>query len=114
VSKYLGKVETEQGCACPGRFWGAVNPKNIPMGERKRIYCTGKQAAQLMRFMRRYINVVTRRKYRFNRWSMSCLCTADFWAERLPKLLNLSFALEALLVTAAVSPAATAEPDYGI
>jgi hypothetical protein len=45
---------------------------------------------------------------------MSCLCTADFWAERLPKLLNLSFALEALLVTAAVSPAATAEPDYGI
>jgi hypothetical protein len=114
VSKYLGKVETEQGCACPGRFWGVVNPKNIPMGERKRIYCTGKQAAQLMRFMRRYIHAVTRRKYRFNRWSMNCMCNADFWAERLPKLLNLSFVLEGLPVTAAVSPAATVAPDYGI
>lgn len=114
VSKYIGKVEKDEGCTCPGRFWGMVNPKNIPMGERKRIYCTGKQASQLMRFMRRYIHAVTRRQYRFNRWSMSCMCTADFWAERLPKLLNLVFPLEALPVVAVVSPAVTAEPDYAI
>lgn len=25
-------------------IWGVVNPKNIPTGERKRIYCTGRQA----------------------------------------------------------------------
>jgi hypothetical protein len=41
VSKYMGKVEEEEGCACPGRFWGVVNPKNIPLGERKVIPCTG-------------------------------------------------------------------------
>jgi hypothetical protein len=89
VSKYMGKAEVEEGCACPGRFWGVVNPKNIPMGERKVIYCTGKQAVQLMRLMRRYIHAVTQWKYRFNRWSMSCMCHADFWLERLPQLLDL-------------------------
>jgi hypothetical protein len=88
VSKYMGKIEEDEGCACPGRFWGVVNPKNIPTGERKRIYCTGKQATQLMRFMRRYIHAVTKRKYRFNRWSMNCFCTADYWVERLSKLLG--------------------------
>jgi hypothetical protein len=108
VSKYIGKVEEEEGFACPGRFWGVVNPRNIPMGERKRIYCTGKQATQLMRFMRRYVHAVTRRKYRFNRWSMSCMCRADYWLERLPKLLGLD--LKALSVAAVVLPAVTAEP----
>lgn len=111
VSKYMGKVEAEEGCKCPGRFWGVVNPKNIPMGERKRIYCTGKQATQLMRFMRRYIHAVTQRKYRFNHWSMSCMCRADFWLERLPQLLDLPVPLEALAVDAVVSPAVTAERD---
>jgi len=90
VSKYMGKAEDEPGCQCPGRFWGVVNPKNIPMGERKVIPCTGKQAAQLMRFMRRYVHAVTQRKYRFNNWSMSCMCDADFWLERFPALLDLS------------------------
>ena len=85
VSKYMGKVERERGCACPGRFWGVVNPKQIPMGERKRIYCSGKQAAQAMRFMRRYVHAVTQRKHRFNRWSMNCMCNADFWFEKLLK-----------------------------
>jgi hypothetical protein len=88
VSKYMGKAEAEAGCECPGRFWGVVNPKNIPMGERKVIACTGKQAVQLMRFMRRYVHAVTQRKYRFNRWSMSCMCDADFWLERFPGLLD--------------------------
>jgi len=114
VSKYMGKAEAEEGCACPGRFWGVVNPKNIPMGERKRIYCTGKQATQLMRFMRRYIHAVTQRKYRFDRWSMSCMCHADFWLERLPQLLDLPAPLEASPVAAVVSPVATAEPEYAI
>ena len=77
VSKYMGKTEDDEGCACPGRFWDVVNPKNITTGERKRIYCTGKQATQLMRFMRRYVHAATRRKYRFNRWSMNCMCTVD-------------------------------------
>jgi hypothetical protein len=89
LGKYMGKAEGEEGCECPGRFWGVVNPKNIPMGERKGIPCTGRQAVQLMRFMLRYVHAVTRRKYRFNHWSMNCMCNADFWLERLPALLGL-------------------------
>jgi hypothetical protein len=42
------------------------------------------------------------------------MCHADFWLERLPQLLDLSFTLEALPVAAVVSSAATAEPDYAI
>jgi len=61
-----------------------------------------------------YIHAVTRRKYRFNRWSMSCMCHAVFWLERLPQLLDLSATVEASPVAAVVSPAATAEPDYAI
>ncbi|HTX21140.1 MAG TPA: hypothetical protein VMD27_04640 [Candidatus Aquilonibacter sp.] len=114
VSKYMGKAESEAGCECPGRFWGVVNPKNIPMGKRKWIYCTGRRATQLMRFMRRYVHSVTQRKYRFNRWSMSCLCHADFWLERLPHLLDMAVPLEASSVAAVVSAAAIAEPDYAI
>lgn len=114
VSKYMGKEDREEACECPGRFWGVVNPQNIPMGERKWIYCTGKQAAQLIRFMRRYVHSVTQRKYRFNHWSMSCLCTADFWLERLPQLLDLPAPLKATPVAAVVTSAATAEPDYAI
>jgi hypothetical protein len=114
VSKYLGKVETESACSHPGRFWGVVNPKNIPMGKRVVVACTGMQAAKLMRFMRRYIHAVTQRKYRFNRWSMSCMCRADFWLERFPHLLGLSAALEGSLVAAVVSLAATVKPDYAI
>lgn len=90
VSKYMGKVGAEMACPYPGRFWGVVNPKNIPMGKRVVVVCNGRQAAQLMRFMRRYVRSVTGRKYRFNRWSMSCVCGADFWAARLPELLGLA------------------------
>jgi hypothetical protein len=81
-------------CSCPGRFWGVVNPKNIPTGGLRRIYDTGKQAAQSMRFMRRYIHAVTGRKHRFKRWSMSCMCKADYWVERLPKSLGIFSNLE--------------------
>ena len=58
------------------------------MGKRMVVVCTGKQAAQLMRFMRRYVRAVTHRKYRFNRWSMSCMCDANVWLARLPELLG--------------------------
>jgi hypothetical protein len=45
---------------------------------------------------------------------MNILTIRDFWAERLPKLLDLVLPLEALPVADDVSPAATAEADYVI
>jgi hypothetical protein len=88
VSICLGKIETESACPHPGRFWGVVNPKKIPMGKRVVPVCTGRQAVQLMRFFRHYVHAVTQRKYRFNRWSMSCMCRADSWLARFPVLIG--------------------------
>jgi hypothetical protein len=88
VSKYMGKVETDLGCPCPGRFWGVVNPKNIPLGKRVLGPCTGKQASRLMRFMRRFVRSVMGKKWRFNYWSMNSMCDADFWAARIPRLIQ--------------------------
>ncbi len=87
VSKYLSKVDRETLCRYPGRFWGVVNPQNIPLGRRVVLPCTGRQAAQVMRFLRRFMRSVTPRKVRCNPWSASCICSADFWAVRMPQLL---------------------------
>ena len=89
VSKYLSKVDREAVCQYPGRFWGVVNPKNIPLGRRVGLPCTGRQAAQVMRFLRRYMCSVMTRKVRCNPWSASCICSADFWSARMPKLMKI-------------------------
>ncbi len=89
VSKYLSKVDREAVCQYPGRFWGVVNPKNIPLGRRVVLPCTGRQAAQVMRFLRRYMRSVMTRKVRCNPWSASCICSADFWSARMPKLMKI-------------------------
>jgi hypothetical protein len=89
VSKYLGKVETEEACPYPGQFWGVVNPQNIPLGRRVVLPCNGKQAAQVIRFLRRFMRSVTSRKVRTNEWSANCICAADFWAARMRRLLEI-------------------------
>lgn len=89
VSKYLGKVETEEACPYPGRFWGVVNPQNIPLGRRVVLPCNGRQAAQVIRFLRRFMRSVTSRKVRTNEWSANCICAADFWAARMRRLMEI-------------------------
>ena len=89
VSKYLSKVDREALCQYPGRFWGVVNPKNIPLGQRVVLPCTGRQAAQVMRFLRRYMRSVTNRKAQANPWSANCICSADFWAARMRELVEI-------------------------
>lgn len=89
VSKYLSKVDREAVCQYPGRFWGVVNPKNIPLGRRVVLPCTGRQAAQVIRFLRRFMRSVTPRKVRCNPWSASCICSADFWSARMRELVEI-------------------------
>lgn len=89
VAKYLGKVETETVCQYPGRFWGVVNPQNIPLGKRVVLPCTGRPAAQVIRFLRRFMRSASSRKVRTNEWSSSCICAADFWAVRMLRLLEI-------------------------
>ena len=85
----LSKVDQEALCQYPGRFWGVVNPKNIPLGRRVVLACTGRRAAQVMRILRRYMRSVLNRKVRGNPWSANCICTADFWSVRMPGLLEI-------------------------
>jgi hypothetical protein len=66
-----------------------VNPKNIPLGRRVMLPCTGRQAAQVIRFLRRFMRSVTPRKVRTNPWSASCICAADFWSARMRRLLEI-------------------------
>lgn len=89
VAKYLSKVDREAVCQYPGRFWGVVNPKNIPLGRRMVLPCTGRQAAQVMRFLRRYMRSVVNRKVRSNPWSANCICSADFWSARMRRLVEI-------------------------
>ncbi len=89
VAKYLSKGDREAACQCPGRFWGVVNPKNIPLGRRVVLPCTGRQAAQVMRFLRRYMRSVVNRKVCCNPWSANCICSADFWSARMRELVEI-------------------------
>ena len=89
VAKYLSKVDREAVCQYPGRFWGVVNPKNIPLGKRVVLPCTGRQAAQVMRFLRRYMRSVVNRKVCCNPWSANCICSADFWSARMRELVEI-------------------------
>jgi hypothetical protein len=83
----------------PGRFWGVFNRKHLPLGQRQSYRLTQKQAVQLRRFIRRYRRANTPPKQR--RWlrkgsasnaakgfSVKLYCKADFWIERLPRLLG--------------------------
>lgn len=83
----------------PGRFWGVFNRKYLPLGQRQCYRPTEKQAVQLRRFIRRYRRANTPPKKR--RWlrkgsasnaakgfSAKLYCKADFWIERLPRLLG--------------------------
>ena len=89
MSKYLSKVDRAVVCQYPGRFWGVVNPQNIPLGQRVVLPCTGQQAAQVIRFLRHFMRSVTPRKVRCNPWSASCICSADFWLEGMRQLMEI-------------------------
>ena len=83
VSKYMSKEEQgHPGMKNPGRFWGALNQKNIPKAEKKVHRITGVQAQKLIRIVRGFIKSKTKRnrKVRTNQWSTYCICRASKWS----------------------------------
>ncbi len=74
-----------------GRFFFGVGPRGEGANqgwafEGNREATAGK-AAQVMRFLRRYMRSVTNRKSQANQWSANCICSADFWAARMLELM---------------------------
>jgi hypothetical protein len=83
----------------PGRFWGVVGRKNLPLGKREVREVSAKEAVQARRFMRRYRWANTppeKRKFlrKSQLWSQEftakLFCNVEFWMERLPRLVGLA------------------------
>jgi hypothetical protein len=98
--RYVAKPEEVKKLGLsPGRFWGVWNRKCLPLGERKCYRVTPQQAIQLRRFIRRHRRAITppeKRKWLFKGSGSNAVkgftqkhyCHADFWLERLPRLLG--------------------------
>jgi hypothetical protein len=93
------KEEVEKMHLKPGRFWGVFNRKHLPLGRCQSYELTPQQAVQLRRIIRRHRRATTKPKDR--RWlrkgsssdamkgfTAKHYCHADFWLERLPKLIG--------------------------
>lgn len=98
--RYVAKPEEVKKLGLkPGRFWGVWNRKCLPLGVPQSYRITQKQAIQLRRFIRRHRRAITppeKRKWLFKGsgsnaakgFTQKHYCNADFWMERLPRLLG--------------------------
>ena len=90
ASKYLGKTfdVARWDKKWTGRFWGVINPQNIPFGELRELVITRRLAVQIMRYERRFTRTPQaskKKKYHISgdRRSLIIFCDASQWAERL-------------------------------
>ena len=87
ASKYMGKeVEALPGWEAVGRYWGVIGESSIPWGSLVEVAITYPEAIGLIRLMRRSIGVRGR-----NYASLTGIVNADFWFDRLDRLLSSSF-----------------------
>ena len=79
----------------PGRFWGVIGRKYLPLGKREDREVSASQAAKLRRVIRRYRvanTPVEKRGFlrKSQLWSIEftakLFCNVEFWMERLAKL----------------------------
>ncbi len=77
----------------PGRFWGVIGRKHLPLGKREDREITALEAVKLRRVIRRYrVAITPMEKRKFLRksqlWSdeftAKLFCNVEFWIERLP------------------------------
>ena len=84
AAKYMGKLIEGSEWEYPGRWWGCRRPENIPWAEALTLEVSHKEAAKLMRYMRRYAHIKGR-----DYPSLSILTNqASYWYERLDRLLE--------------------------
>jgi hypothetical protein len=97
AKKYVAKTGECVWSAKPGRFWGIVGRKNLPLGRRDVLELTNGQALKLRRVMRRYRMATCPKEKRakmrkgqlFSRdFTVKLFAGVEFWMERLPALLG--------------------------
>lgn len=95
--RYVAKPGEAVWSAKPGRFWGVVGRKNLPLGRRDILELTHDQAVRLRRVMRRYRmancpkekRAKMRKGQLFSRdFTVKLFAGVEFWMERLPALLG--------------------------
>lgn len=91
--KYAGKpVDCSNLENKPGRFWGVLGRPNLPLGTRKVVSLSQSEAFHMMRLLRRHRLANTppkkRRYCRFNTHAMKAYVSADYWLERIDRLLE--------------------------
>jgi hypothetical protein len=79
AAKYMGKKGKVEGWEGAGRYWGVINPGNIPFGEIRIQKMTRREAVQVQRYQRRFTRLRTRGTNR----SMTSFCDADQWVKKL-------------------------------
>jgi hypothetical protein len=76
----------------PGRYWGVIGRRHLPLGKREDREATASEAVKLRRVMRRYRVANTppeKRKYlrKSQLWSedftAKLFCNVEFWLERI-------------------------------
>jgi hypothetical protein len=98
AKRYIGKKENIPEMEDkPGRFWGVVGWKNLPLGKREDRDVSAKEAVQIRRLIHRYRWANTppeKRKFlrKSQLWSQDftakLFCNVEFWLDRLPKLVG--------------------------
>jgi hypothetical protein len=78
AAKYLGKTFEIENWKWPGRFWGVINPSNIPFGKFKVALVEEEFLNDLLRYQRRYAN----QQYRSGQ-GFTVFCDADQWVKKL-------------------------------
>lgn len=81
AAKYIGKVfeVAEWGKQWTGRFWGVVNPKNIPFGEKIAVEADFYHVVKVMRYQRRFAHL----KYvKTMSNSVTTFCDVDQWIKK--------------------------------
>jgi hypothetical protein len=81
AAKYLGKTFEIESWERAGRYWGVVNPGNIPFGEIQIRELARSEAVQIQRYQRRSAGIKSRGKKQPR--SVITFCDADQWVEKL-------------------------------
>lgn len=81
AAKYLGKTFEINSWESAGRYWGVINPGNIPFGEMRSIQMGYKEAVRIQRYQRRAAHMRSRRKIQPR--SVITFCDADQWVEKI-------------------------------
>ncbi len=79
ASKYIGKTFEVAGwdSKAVGKFWGVLNPANIPFGEPMKMDITRGEAVQAMRYQRRKAKLKSR-----SYPSITIFCDSEQWIDK--------------------------------